>query len=85
VYFKTLSVRQTIGAVPCFKPDVVTCLREVPAHFCLVHLGFVGYAVAVGQVFLRVLRLFILPVLSVQFIFVIVYTHTEIGKFLYFI
>jgi len=47
------------------------------AHFRLVHLGFVGDVVAVGQVFLRVLRRFIGPVLSNKFIFITVDTHTE--------
>ena len=68
MYFTNLSVRQNIGAVPCLmggssRPVYV----NFRAHFSLVHLGFVGDTVAVGQVFLRVLRWFISPELSIQF------------------
>ena len=51
-------------------------------HSRLVHLGFVGDAVAVGQVFFfPSLNMNHSPVLSVRFILVNVYILTQIGEF----
>ena len=58
----------------CRRPVYV----KIRAYFGLVRLGFVEDEVEVGQVFLRVLRRFILPVLSMQFILITVYSHTKI-------
>ena len=57
----------------CRRPVYV----KIRAYFRLVRLGFVEDKVEVGQVFLRVLRRFILPVLSMQFILITVYSHTK--------
>ena len=59
----------------CRRPVYV----QIWARFRLVRLGYLGDEVAVGQIFLRVLRRFILPVLSIQFLLITVYSHTQIS------